>query len=158
MAPASRDNVFITYNDPTELRSKQNRRAVSSFASKSYRPTSRRIVLDRTHYHPFVRRPDGATPTPSTAKAKKKGIASDKKDSASSHPDETLFPRPQLRNDCALGSPMSDPFTTYPIPNKAYVPFLVDYCEYIRHDSLPILLPFMSAPTRLCVPDLLGRC
>jgi hypothetical protein len=132
MSPSSQNNIFITYTDPTELRSRQNRRAVSSFASKSYRPTSKRIILDRTHYRPFVRRPDGETPPPTgDPKVKKRSTAAGKEHPVAKKPDENpLLGEVQPRNDCALGSPMADPFTTYPITFRNYVPFLVDYCEY----------------------------
>ncbi|OAP60852.1 hypothetical protein AYL99_05854 [Fonsecaea erecta] len=125
MPLASQNTVFITYNNPTELKSRQNRRAVSSFASKSYRPTSKRIVLDRTHYRPFVRRSEGDTPPATGSKTKRKIPPSGKQDS-----EESSTPLPQEvqpRNDCILGSPMADPFTTYPISYAPYVPFLVDY-------------------------------
>ncbi|KIX94468.1 uncharacterized protein Z520_09854 [Fonsecaea multimorphosa CBS 102226] len=129
MPLASPNNVFITYNNPTELKSRQNRRTVSSFASKSYRPTSKRIVLDRTHYRPFVRRSGGETPPPTTGpKAKRKVPPSGKQDAASTDPEGMAFPREaQPRNDCVLGSPMADPFTSYPISYAPYIPFLVDY-------------------------------
>ena|ERR1700761_2004033 len=131
MAPSSQNNIFITYNDPTELRSRQNRRVVSSFASKSYRPTSRKIVLDRTHYRPFIRRPDSETPPPPDhPRAKKKPSVVGKKHAPSQTSDEVSNAREvQPLDDCALGSPMADPFTTYPITFRDYVPFLVDYCE-----------------------------
>lgn len=151
MAPSGQDNVFITYNNPTELKSKQNRRTVSSFASKSYRPTSRRIVLDRTHYRPFVRRQDGEPASASGVNSKKqKGAPDGKKGSTSNDPERVLTPQEfDPRNECALGSPLADPFTTYPIAYKAYVPFLVDYCEWdslqMRIQSL-LFLPFRSLP------------
>ncbi|OAG43794.1 hypothetical protein AYO21_02021 [Fonsecaea monophora] len=128
MPPASQNTIFITYNNPTDLKSRQNRRAVSSFASKSYRPTSKRIVLDRTLYRPFVRRPDGGTPPPTAPSTEKKKLPTRKQGLTSMSPEEVSPPRePQLRNDCVLGSPMADPFTTYPIRHATYVPFLVDY-------------------------------
>ncbi|OCT51537.1 hypothetical protein CLCR_08247 [Cladophialophora carrionii] len=129
MSPGPQNNIFITYNDPTELKSRQNRRAVSSFASKSYRPTSKRIILDRTHYRPFVRRPDSETPPPTGAtKAKNRHPAARKKEApAKSLEENPCLGEIQPRNDCALGSPMADPFTTYPIAFRNYVPFLVDY-------------------------------
>ncbi|KIW95110.1 uncharacterized protein Z519_03694 [Cladophialophora bantiana CBS 173.52] len=131
MSPASRHNVFITYNNPTELKSRQNRRAVSSFASKSYRPTSKRIVLERTHYRPFVRRSDGETPPPTDPKTKMKIPRIGTQGPASTNPEEaTLASTPcgvQPWNDCTLGTPVADPFTTYPISYTPYVPFLVDY-------------------------------
>jgi hypothetical protein len=131
MAASGQNNIFITYNDPTELRSKQNRRTVSSFASKSYRPTSKRIVLDRTHYRPFVRRPDSSqTPPPSTdPKTRKKLPAGEHKDAARQTDPQSPPCKLQPRKDCILGSPMADPFTTYPITFRNYLPFLVDYCE-----------------------------
>ncbi|OQU98415.1 Fungal specific transcription factor domain-containing protein [Cladophialophora immunda] len=128
MPLACPDNVFITYSNPSELKSRQNRRAVSSFASKSYRPTSKRIVLDRTHYRPFVRRSDGETPPPTGPKTKRKTPPSGRPEPASTTSKVTSPPREtQPRDDCVLGSPMADPFTTYPISHAPYVPFLVDY-------------------------------
>ncbi|KIW67087.1 hypothetical protein PV04_06360 [Phialophora macrospora] len=129
MSPSSQNNIFITYTDPTELKSRQNRRTVSSFASKSYRPTSKRIILDRTRYRPFVRRPDSETPPPAEdPKVDKRPIAAGKKHPPAKTSDEnSLVGEVQPRNDCALGSPMADPFITYPITFRNYVPFLVDY-------------------------------
>ena len=132
MSPAS--NVFITYNDPADLKSRQNRRAVSSFASKSYRPTSKKIVLVRNHYRAFVRRPDVESPSPIDSKSTKQKptpIEKTRSTVANSDQDPSVQGvRP--RNDCALGSPMADPFSTYPITHRSYVPFLVDYCESSR--------------------------
>ncbi|OAL36924.1 hypothetical protein AYO20_03693 [Fonsecaea nubica] len=145
MPPASQNTIFITYNSPTDLKSRQNRRAVSSFASKSYRPTSKRIVLDRTHYRPFVRRPEGGTPPPTAPTTKKKKPPTRNQGLTSTSPGEVTSPRePQLRNDCVLGSPMADPFTTYPISHASYVPFLVDY--FIRYLT-PRFSPALAVET-----------
>jgi hypothetical protein len=48
------DNIFITYTHPNDQKRKANRHTVSSFVSKSYRPTSRKIVFERSHYRPFT--------------------------------------------------------------------------------------------------------
>jgi hypothetical protein len=135
------DNLFITYNHPTELKSRKNRRSVSSFASRSYRLTSRKIVLDRSNYRPFIRRDDSATPplTP-VDHSGKRPIRGDKQCTVLAIK-SCAYPRPpHPADDCALGSPKADPFVTYPIKVHDYVPFLIDYCESIRRISRLLLV------------------
>jgi hypothetical protein len=124
------DNLFITYNHPTELKSRKNRRSVSSFASRSYRLTSRKIVLDKSNYRPFIRRDDSATPplTP-VDHSTRRPIRADKPCTILASRNCPIPPVPHPTLDCALGSPKADPFATYPIKVHDYVPFLIDYCE-----------------------------
>ncbi|KAK5557677.1 hypothetical protein LTR46_004705 [Exophiala xenobiotica] len=131
MAPSLQPNLFITYSSPSEFRNQGNRQAVSSFASRSYRLTSKKITLDRNNYRPFAFSQHGpASPslTPKT-KAKRKQPPTKSRASASPiSPQELIIPRSSHPLDeCALGSPSVDPFTTYPISFKPYVPFLIDY-------------------------------
>lgn len=131
------DNVFITYSNPQEFKSKQNRRTVSSFASKSYRPTSKKIVLGRTLYRPFTERNNQHLPhqaagslTESDSKDESQSGRSDI-EQALARVMETTF----LKGS-ALGSPLVDPFESYPIHIRPYVPFLVDYCESLNFRAL----------------------
>ena len=57
------DNVFITYTHPSDQKRKANKRIVSSFVSKSYRPTSRKIVFERSQYRPFLTTHNKPTPS-----------------------------------------------------------------------------------------------
>lgn len=150
-------NIFITYNDPSELKSKQNRRAVSSFASKSYRPTSKQIVLDRSHYRiGFSRRPNSETPPPQAdeLKPKKKSAASGKRLNLSEKPGERVEATrvAEPRDDCPLGNPTADPFTTYPIQFRNYVPFLADYCKstcrFLVSPMVPCMVKCIARPIR----------
>jgi hypothetical protein len=68
MAFRKPDTLFITYTHPDDQKQHGNRRAVSSFVSKSYRPTSKKIVFEKSQYRPFARKPlqpskSGAVPT-----------------------------------------------------------------------------------------------
>lgn len=130
MSYKPQDNVFITYNDPKEFKSKQNRRTVSSFASRSYRPTSKKIVLGRTLYRPFIERNNEQLPHHAAGNL----TESDNKDGSSSGKSDTEQALARvmgttLWRGSALGSPLVDPFESYPIHIRPYVPFLVDYCE-----------------------------
>ncbi|EXJ86060.1 hypothetical protein A1O1_06429 [Capronia coronata CBS 617.96] len=122
-------NTFITYNNPAEFQNSQNRRAVSSHASKSYRPTTRRIVLDRTHYRPFSRHPGGGESISSAVlKTEERQGPTTKRWPPPARSIEPSFPRDiQPLDERLLGSPQADPFTTYPIAYQPYIPFLVDY-------------------------------
>ncbi|KAK6380757.1 hypothetical protein LTS17_004957 [Exophiala oligosperma] len=130
MAPPQA-NIFITYSNPEEFKSQKNRQAVSSFASRSYRPTSKKIVLERNNYRPFTLRHDGpASASPgSNDKIKRRTIPAKKHASPSTADAQETPASRQIHplDERALGSPSADPFTTYPIAFKPYVPFLVDY-------------------------------
>lgn len=122
--------MFITYNSPDEFKNKKNRRTVSSFASRSSRPTSKKIVLGRTLYRPFVERSNESSPnyTASTPGG------SESRSEASPQNGETEQALAQVRESTllkgsVLGSPLVDPFEVYPIHIQPYVPFLVDYCK-----------------------------
>ncbi|KAJ9607723.1 hypothetical protein H2200_007801 [Cladophialophora chaetospira] len=146
MAPSSQSNVFITYNDPSELKSRQNRRAVSSFASKSYRPTSRKIVLGRNQYRPFVRRSENESPSQvDVPKAEKKPTDLRKRSNLSENSEQNLL---HPLNERLLGNPRTDALQTYPIPAlggaRIYIPFLVDY--FIRYLT-PRFSPALAVET-----------
>ena len=133
MAPSRQPNLFITYSSPSEFRNQRNRQAVSSFASRSYHLTSKKITLDRNNYRPFTLSQHGPA-SPSLApetKVKQKSPPNRNRASASpTSPQGLILPRSsQPLDERALGSPLADPFTTYPISFKPYVPFLIDYCK-----------------------------
>lgn len=65
------DSLFITYTHPSDQKRKANKRAVSSFVSKSYRPTSRKIVFEKSHYRPFLQ----SQPSPSPPSAAADGVS-----------------------------------------------------------------------------------
>lgn len=125
MSPQLQNNVFITYSNPEEFKSKRNRRTVSSVASKNCRPTSRRIVLGRTLYRPFLHRGEEQSSPQSEG--------TDENESSSSQNDtEQALARVMqstFLKGSPLGSPLVDPFESYPIHIRPYVPFLVDYCK-----------------------------
>ncbi|KAK4940651.1 hypothetical protein LTR10_019281 [Elasticomyces elasticus] len=159
MAPSPQTNLFITYNSPSEFKSQKNRKAVSSFASRSYRATSKKINVDRNNYRPFVLRSDASstpsssaspTPSPSPAINAKRTTLTRKRASTSTSnaPDVENHRAVQPLDERALGSPIADPFTSYPIDDKPYIPFLIDYCNSNQVESEPPwLLPVI--PTRV---------
>jgi len=127
MSSQLHQNVFITYSNPDEFKNKRNRRTVSSVASKSCRPTSKRIVLGRTLYRPFLQRGEGQSPP-------KRETGDDSEGSSSQNNTEQALARvmePTFLKGSPLGSPLVDPFESYPIHIKPYVPFLVDYCKSV---------------------------
>lgn len=132
MGPSPPTNLFINYSSPGEFKSQKNRHAVSSFASKSYRPTFKKIPIERNNYRPFVlRTAEPSSPSPSSDDTSK-GKASRRKKAGtptSSPQDVEIQRQAQPMDERALGSPLADPFTSYPISNKPYVPFLIDYCK-----------------------------
>ena len=140
----SQDNIFITYTHPSEQRKRTNRQAVSSFVSRSYRPTSRKIVFVRSNYRPFLQRSEeGSSPSASSASSKSTdpSFVNDEVVVATS----LKYQAPNLLNDRPLGSPFQDPFVTYPIPSRQYLPFFIDYCEPLEEadaattDSPPVI-------------------
>jgi hypothetical protein len=130
MSYKQQDNVFITYNNPKEFKSKQNRRTVSSFASRSYRPTSKKIVLGRTLYRPFIERKNEHLPHQDAGNVTE-CASTDESLSGKSDTEQALarVMEATFWKGSALGSPLVDPFESYPIHIRPYVPFLVDYCE-----------------------------
>ena len=141
MAPSPQTNLFITYSSPSEFRSQKNRKAVSSFASRSYRATSKKINVDRNNYRPFVLRSGGSptpasssaspSPSPSPAVDSKRTVLTRRRPSTStsSSRDAETHRQAQPLDERALGSPLADPFTSYPIDDKPYIPFLINYCK-----------------------------
>ena len=133
------DNIFITYSHPSEQKKRTNRRAVSSFVSRSYRPTSKKIVFEKSNFRPFVHRSDdNPLPTPPATPSS----GSKASDGSASGDEIALAPKPRCPTakplcDRPLGSPFSDPFVTYPIPARQYLPFFINYCEPSAHSSAP---------------------
>ncbi|KEF56344.1 uncharacterized protein A1O9_07925 [Exophiala aquamarina CBS 119918] len=116
-------NVFITSSNPEQFKSKCNRRTVSSVASKICRPTSKRIVLGRTLYRPFLQRGEERSSPKSEGQDESKSSSSQNDtEQALTRVMETTF----LKGS-PLGSPLVDPFESYPVQIRPYVPFLVDY-------------------------------
>ncbi|KAI1617035.1 hypothetical protein EDD37DRAFT_645178 [Exophiala viscosa] len=139
MAPNSQTNLFITYSSPSEFRSQKYRKAVSSFASRSYRATSKKINVDRNNYRPFVLRTAGSStpasssgspsPSPSPAVNRKRTTLTKKRANTPtpSSPGMETTRQAQPLDERALGIPSADPFTSYPIDDKPYIPFLINY-------------------------------
>lgn len=153
MSYQPQDKVFITYNSPQEFKTKKNRRTVSSFASKSFRPTSKKIVLGRTLYRPLTERsnensPNHAVSTPTDSEGKGEATPQNREtEQALAHVMEST-----LLKGSALGSPLVDPFEAYPIHIQPYVPFLVDYCKSLH---TPVILSIQRPLQGL---DFLSRC
>jgi hypothetical protein len=137
------DSIFITYTHPDDQKRRSNRRAVSSFVSKSYRPTSRKIVFEKTQYRPFLasaQRPVAAPESTTSAAPKaKRAIPKTRNAStasasprppaspAASHQSELNFaPTPSLEPSVFLSSqstgssPSVLPFTPSPEPEFSY--------------------------------------
>jgi hypothetical protein len=130
MSYQPQDNVFITYNSPEEFKNKKNRRTVSSFASKSSRPTSKKIVLGRTLYRPFVERSNESSPNyAGSTPAGSEGRSEASPQNAETEQAFAQVRQATLLKGSALGNPLVDPFEVYPIHIQPYVPFLVDYCK-----------------------------
>lgn len=102
MSFRKQDKLFITYSHPDDSKQQANRRAVSSFVSKSYRPTSKKIVFEKSNYRAFELRPAPSTPSSSEIQALNctpVPIASHRAHSASPLPtlaDGDSLARPQL--------------------------------------------------------------
>ncbi|KAK5465149.1 hypothetical protein LTS15_001712 [Exophiala xenobiotica] len=148
MPPSPQPNLFVTYSNPSEFRNQRNRQAVSSFASRSYRLTSKKITLDRNNYRPFAFSQHGpASPllAPKTKAKRKQPPTKGRASAPPISPQELIIPRSsQPLDECALGSPLVDPFSTYPISFKPYVPFLIDY--FIRFLT-PCFSPALAVET-----------
>lgn len=137
MSYRPQDNVFITYSSPEEFKSKKNRRVVSSVASKSYRATSKKIVLEKTLYRPLTCRPTSTQSSQKSGSSQKdvddSGTTTEKSPvaiaTAPSQQAVESIRAPTPLDDRPLGSPLVDPFISYPVPEQPYIPFLVDYCE-----------------------------
>ena len=140
MAPNPQTNLFITYSSPSEFRSQKNRKAVSSFASRSYRATSKKINVDRNNYRPFVLRAaasstpsSSASPSPLPSPAinpKRLNLMRKRASTSTTSSLDAETPRQtQPLDERALGSPLADPFTSYPVDDKPYIPFLINYCK-----------------------------
>jgi hypothetical protein len=106
------DSIFITYTHPNDQKRRSNRRAVSSFVSKSYRPTSRKIVFDKTQYRPFLASTQRSVAAPestvSVAPKAKRAIPKTRNTStASASPRPSASPAPSHHSELTRAPPLS---------------------------------------------------
>jgi hypothetical protein len=121
----NQDTIFIIYHHPSEQKQRTNRQAVSSFISRSYRPTTKRIVFDKSNYRPFLQRCQSAS-SPSVIFIIEELQLGDPGDDVAPAP-SIICQAPEPLSHRQLGSPFQDPFITYPVPARQYVPFFIDY-------------------------------
>lgn len=139
MSFQNQEALFITYTHPSQQRKKENRKAVSSYVSRSYRPTSKKIVFPSTNFRPFIlkqERPEHVSTEDAVPKSKGPQAIKSRKS----------IPL-QPSNDLLLCSPFQDPFRSYPIPYSPYISFLSDYCKPLDLKNCTIrLLTIYSSP------------